>query len=123
MSSINTTSKETLRPATRNSRYYRTYSDTKPRSLQNIGTGLTMQTTGEVLKFSGPWAKVTSCGDRVEDTPGSVTTRERPSVSTPIDRDPLLLQGEEYYESGNGDGTRERGRGDAKSERAVRESG
>ena len=57
--------------------------------------------------------------DGVEDTPKPVTTRERSSVSAPVDLNPLLLQGEEYHKGANGDGTRERGRGDAEGERAV----
>ena len=57
--------------------------------------------------------------DGVEDTPRSVTTRERSSVPAPVDLDPLLLQGEEYHKGANGDGTRERGRGDTEGERAV----
>ena len=52
----------------------------------------------------------------MEDAPSSVATRERSGVSAPIDLNPLLLQGKEYHESGDGDGTRERRGGDAKSE-------
>ena len=51
---------------------------------------------------------MTPFGDRVEDTPRSVATVERSSVSAPGDSDPLSLQGEEYHEGGNGDTTRER---------------
>lgn len=59
---------------------------------------------------------MTPLGDGVEDAPGSVATREQSGVSAPIDLNPLLLQGKEYHESGDGDGTRERRGGDAKSE-------
>ena len=58
----------------------------------------------------------------MEDAPSSVATRERSGVSAPIDLNPLLLQGKEYHESGDGDGTRERRGGDAKSERAINSS-
>ena len=76
-------------------------------------------TAGEVLEFPRSRAEVAFFWDGVEDTPRPVTTRERSSVPAPVDLDPLLLQGEEYHKGANGDGTRERGRGDAKGERAV----
>jgi len=53
-------------------------------------------------------------------TPSSVATAEWSCVSDPVNRDTLLLQGEEYNEGGQGDGTGERGGCDAKRERAFR---
>ena len=78
---------------------------------------------GGASELPRPWAEVTSCGDRVKDTPSSVATVVRSSVPDPVDLDTLLLQGEEHYKSGNRDGTRERGGGDAESERALRRVG
>ena len=62
---------------------------------------------------------MTSFGNGVEDTSGPVATGERYSVPAPVERDILLLQGEEHRKRGEGDGTRERGRSYAKRERVV----
>ena len=62
-------------------------------------------TTDEVSELSGSRAKVSSCGNGVENTPRPIAAVERPSVSTPVNFDTLLLQGEEHHESGNGDST------------------
>ena len=78
-----------------------------------------MLTAGEVSEFPGPGADVAFFWDLVEDTPRPVTAREQPGVPTPVYLDPLLLQGEEYHEGGNSDGTRKRGCSDDKGERAV----
>jgi len=62
---------------------------------------------------------MTSLGDGVEDTPRSVATTERSSVSAPLDPDALSLQGKEYHKCRNGDSTGE-GRGSyAEREQAV----
>jgi len=61
--------------------------------------------------------------DGMKRTTSSVATAERSRVSDPANRDTLLLQGEEYNESGQGDGTGERGGSDAEREQAVRKLG
>jgi len=71
--------------------------------------------TKKVSEFSRPWAKVSSFGGGVEDTPRSVATVERSSVSTPVDPDVLQLQGEEHHKGGYGDSTGERGGSDAET--------
>jgi len=62
---------------------------------------------------------MTSLGDGMEDTPRSVATTERSSVSAPLDSDPLSLQSKEYHKCRNGDSTGEGGGGDAERKQVV----
>ena len=70
----------------------------------------------EASELSRPWTKMASIGDGMKHTPRSVAPGERSSVSAPVDADPLLLQDEECYKSGNSNPTRECGGSDAKME-------
>ena len=79
--------------------------------------------TDEVSELSRPWTEVSSRGDRVEDTPSSVASLERQSVSPPVDFDTLLLHGKEHHNGGNGDTTRERGGSSADRRQTVKEVG
>ena len=79
--------------------------------------------TDEVSELSSPWTEVGSCGDRVEDTPSSVATLERPSVSVPVDLDTLQLQGEEHHKGRNSDSTRECAGSDAERKQTVSKVG
>jgi len=66
---------------------------------------------------------MSSCGDGVQGTPRSVATVERSTVSTPIDLETLLLQGEEHHKSGNRDSAGERRSSDAETKRAISKVG
>ena len=79
--------------------------------------------TGEVSELSGPLTEVGSWGDRVEDTPTSVATFERLSVSAPVDLNTMLLHGKEYHKGGKGDSTRECGSSDAERKQTVSKVG
>ena len=75
--------------------------------------------TDEVSELSRPWTEVSS-RDRVEDTPSSVTTLERESVSPPVDFGTLPLHGKEHHKGGNGDSTRECGGSGADRRQTVK---
>ena len=76
-----------------------------------------------VSELSRPWTEVGSWGDRVEHTPTSVATLERPSVPSPVNLDTLLLQGEEHHNGGKDDSTRECGGSDTERKQTVSEVG
>ena len=79
--------------------------------------------TDEVSELSRPWTEVGSRGDRVEDTPSSITTLERQSVPSPVDLDTLPLHGKEHHKGGNGDTTRECGASDAERKQRLAKLG
>ena len=79
--------------------------------------------TDEVSELSRPWTEVSSCGDRVEDTPSSVASLERQSVSPPVNFDTSLLHGKEHHKGGNGGSTRECGGSDADRRQTVKKVG
>ena len=79
--------------------------------------------TDEDSELSRPRTEVSSWGDREEDTPSSVASLERPSVSAPVDLDILQLQCQEYHKGGDGDSARECGGSDAERKQTVKKVG
>lgn len=67
------------------------------------------------LKLARAGAEMSSIGHRLEDGASAVNTREGDGVTTPVDLNTLLLQGEEGNQGTDSDGAGEGSGGDAGS--------
>ena len=74
-----------------------------------------MHNVGLQLKLARTRAEVLPIGQRLQDRANGVDTREGDVVTTPVDFNALLLQGEEDDQCGNSDAAGEGSRGDAES--------
>jgi len=65
------------------------------------------------LELANPRTEVLTLGEGLESWARGIETLERQVVTTPTDFETLPLQGEEYDQGGDRNGTREGGGGDA----------